>query len=131
MRGVILRTDDLTEFGVHALVQVIVYPSRWSMLDAAYRFNGAENPADTSAVTQYMEIGGEPWPIIRFAAERLTTEIVAHELHHATTCLYARAAEKQGWGIEVLHHANEPFAYLYGHMFTMLTRWLYRQNLWR
>lgn len=74
----LIATTDLDEFDVHAQVEVVVYPSQWLMLEAAYRFNGTKNPADTSAVTQYMEVDGEPWPIIRFVADRLTTEIVAH-----------------------------------------------------
>lgn len=77
--------------------------------------------------------------IIRLAKDRLTTEIVSHEVIHAAFWTYRLefGTEREWEGsIENADFGNgcgeseERLAYLYGQYFTVMTRKLYKYGFW-
>lgn len=61
-------------------------------------------------------------PLVRLHCAHLGTEVITHEMHHATTALYGTHI---GTEDPLLTHYNEPFAYLHGEMCRKLVDRLY------
>ena len=67
--------------------------------------------------------------IVRFAKQRLETEVIAHEMHHATTAIYGAHVGDRISRRAHLNHCNERFAYLYSDMLTRLVDELHKRGL--
>lgn len=118
--------------GFKATVTVKVYDTREQMIAAAERFSGADlsgSVAVTQGSTRYFEDGTERFlPIIRLHAARLGTEVLSHEMHHATCAIYAATLPEGTDARSILDHTNEPFAYLHGQLLRRLVEALYRHG---
>ena len=116
--------------GVKRRVIVRVYESLNDMRQAAERFNGNVH-THSGAVTQtYCDTEGRiTVPVIRLTPDYLTTEIVGHELHHATCAIYGSTLKDESVA-DVLTHHNEPFAHLYSDLLRATTNALYAHGHW-
>ena len=105
--------------GDEAVVEVNVYRSRKAMQRAAKVFNGFKPDPDAVGLCQSYDIDGNTYPIVRLTHDHLGSSVVSHELHHASTAIYGAHVGKKVKAGKLLHHANEPFAYLYSDLFSM------------
>lgn len=114
-----------------ARVRIYIYPDLDSMRTAATEFAPGDF-TNTAGITQAYIADDKTTclPIIRLAATHLSVEVVAHELHHATTAIYGASLTPHATAKAHLTHHNEPLAYLYGEWFARLTRKLYDHGYW-
>ena len=129
------HVSDLIRVSSRALgpkrrVIVRVYESCDDMRRAAMSFNGNDH-SESGAVTQaYCDTEGRiTVPIIRLTPDYLTTQIVGHELHHATCAIYGSTLTDESVS-DVLTHHNEPFAHLYSDLLRVTTNALYAHGYW-
>lgn len=96
---------------------VRIYDTVEELRTAATRFNGHTSDEDnaTLGVTQLArnEDWSRVWVTVRLARGYLSTQIVAHELHHATAAIYGASLGKRIDTRAHLNHHNEPFAHLF------------------
>lgn len=99
-------------------VTVKVYETQAEMLAAASRYNGQPHTDDTLAVTQVTtdQNGRTQSVIIRLFRGKLSTEVIVHEVHHASTAIYGAHVGDRISRRAHLNHHNEPFAYLHGEL---------------
>lgn len=120
-----------TVLGFPAVVDVQIYPDLDTMRAAAQRYAPAEDGfANAYAVTQAWyrtnpDGTRQVRPIIRLARTHLWTEIVAHEMHHATTGIYGGTLPPGTPATDVLTHHNEDFAWLHGALLARLVNRLH------
>lgn len=121
--------------GYPTTVNVVIYPTLEEMRAAAGRHSPTEDFTRALGVTHcttvtHLDDQGDTTrvqarPIVRLAKSHLGMEVLAHEMHHATTALYG-AHLPPGTRVEaVLHGGNEPFAYLHGQLLRRLVDRLY------
>ena len=111
--------------GERRTLRCYVYPTLAEMIAAADRFNGGDH-AGAWAVTQAWtdDEGRARVVVLRLAETHLSAEVVAHELHHVAAALYGSIVDSDCSVRDHLHHANEPFAYLFSDLFIRLARCL-------
>lgn len=105
--------------GDEAVVEVNVYKSRKAMKKAAKKFYDYKPSRGVEGLCQTYDIDGTIYPIVRLHRKNLRSMVVSHELHHAATAIYGNHLTPGRKVKKVLHHANEPFAYLYSDLFSM------------
>lgn len=114
--------------GPKLTVTVLVYDDLADMQRAASAWNG-EDQSEAAAVCHYsssIKTNRVVSVLVRLARSRLGTEVVVHEMHHASTALYG--AHVRGERISRLAHLNnhnEPFAYLHSDLVRGLVDRLY------
>ena len=98
-------------------VTVLIYDTVQQMRDAASEFNGSDQ-GEALGVTQAWVDGNlrADRIVIRLARGHLGTQIVTHELHHATTAIYGAHVGDRISRVAHLNHYNEPFAHLFSDM---------------
>ena len=109
-------------------VRVYVYDDIEHMRREADAFNGRHGfNREAIGVTHAWTDRDERARLItvRLWRERLGTEVVVHELHHATTALYGASLPDQIDRREHFNHFNEPFAHLHGQLVAKLVDRLY------
>lgn len=114
--------------GPRYLVTVWVYDTVDELRRASHRWNGTWSP-DAVGLTQvsvWDDGHGNPTDraqtvIVRLTVGHLGTQVVAHELHHATAALYGSHIASQRISRPAhLNHYNEPFAHLFSDMMRKL-----------
>ena len=110
--------------GFRVKVPFYIYDDVEDLRTAARRFSGGEIEDDCIGVCQAYtyEDGYVSGVLVRLWREQIGTQVLSHEVHHATTALYGSAvagADPQ------LHHANEPFAHLFSDILGKLVDRLY------
>lgn len=111
-------------------VIIRVYESLADMRRASMRFNGNVHTGSAATTQAYRDTEGViTVPVIRLARNRLTTQIVGHELHHAACAIYGSTLRDESV-TDVLTHHNEPFAHLYSDLLRVTFRALYRHGYW-
>jgi hypothetical protein len=117
--------------GFPATVTVWVYPDLDALSRATSRFNGNWYAGtDTRAVTQLLtwtrdDGTVDPHPIVRLIEGHLGTEVLVHEMHHATLAIYGATLKPNARAGAHLTHYNEPLAYLHGELVRRLVDRLY------
>lgn len=113
--------------GEPSRVRVYVYDDLDHMQRDAIAFSGDEGNAGAAAVTHAWTDDESRTNLItmRLCRGRLGTEVIAHEMHHASTALYGATLPDKVDRVEVLNHHNEPFAYLHGELVRKLVDRLY------
>lgn len=109
-------------------VRVMIYNTIEEMRDAAHRWSPTEDLSKGGGYCQtYLDDNDRATTvIIRLARTHLTTEIVGHEIHHASTAIYAsECVSDDDKALEHLHHWNETYAYLHSDLESRLT-----ERLW-
>lgn len=105
---------------------VFLYDTVEQMRREADAFNDLEHP-DVFGVTQcYIDEDRRAiCVLVRLARTHLGTEILVHEMHHASTALYgAHLGERISRRAHLNHH-NEPFAHLHSELTSRLVDQLY------
>jgi len=107
-------------------VWVHVYDSVEAMRRAARDFNGSDC-ASALGVTQAWadEEGRATAVVVRLARGHLGTQVVTHEMHHASTALYGAAVGNRVSRAAHLNHYNEAFAHLFSDLCHGLVSRLY------
>lgn len=108
-------------------VHVFLYATLDEMRTASQAFNDEPVP-DAMGITQAWtdEDGRTGAVLIRLTRGHLNTEIVVHEVHHASTALYgSRVGDRISRRVH-LNHFNEPFAHLHGELTARVVDHLYR-----
>ena len=110
--------------GFRVKVPFYIYDDVEELRGAARRFSGGEIDDDCIGVCQayVFDDGYVSGVLVRLWREQIGTQVLSHEVHHATTALYGSAvagADPQ------LHHANEPFAHLFSDILGKLVDRLY------
>lgn len=110
--------------GFRLKVPFYIYDDMEELLTAARRFSGGEIEDDCIGVCQaYVDDDGYVVGVlVRLWRKRLSTQVVSHEVHHATTALYGSATRDVD---PQLHHTNEPFAHLFSDILGKLVDRLY------
>ena len=110
--------------GFRMKVPFYIYDDVEELRTAARRFSGGEIDDDCIGVCQaYVDDDGYvSGVLVRLWRKRLSTQVVSHEVHHATTALYGSACREVD---PQLHHANEPFAHLFSDILGKLVDRLY------
>lgn len=110
--------------GFKLKVPFYIYEDAEDLRTAARRFSGGEIEDDCIGVCQAYadEEGNITNVIVRLWRSKLGTQVVSHEVHHATTGLYGSAVRD---GDPHLHHFNEPFAHLFSDILGKLVDRLY------
>lgn len=112
--------------GPRLKVRVIVYDTQAEMIRAGERYNGNDLTGSLGVTQAYVDDTGRTGGVIvRLWRDQLGTVVVSHEMHHATTALYAATLPDRIRTRGVLHHHNEPFAYFYSDMLGRLVQRLY------
>ena len=113
--------------GERVYVTAKVYDSLDEMRSAARRHSGLDDYHDTIGVCQaYIdETGRAVRVVVRLVRGRLSTQIVVHEMHHASTALYGAHVADVVERAEHLNHHNEPFAHLHSDLTQRLVDRLY------
>ena len=108
-------------------VTVLVYDTVEQMRRAAAKFNDSDQ-SDSLDVTQAWVDGNHRAGriVIRLAHGHLGTEIITHELHHATTAIYGAHVGDRISRAAHLNHYNEPFAHLFSDMARSLVDQLHK-----
>jgi hypothetical protein len=108
-------------------VRVYVYDDLEHMRRDAVAFTGDQENADAMAVTHrwHDEQGRTSLITMRLWRGCLGTEVVTHEMSHASTALYGATLPDKVDRDEVFTHYNEPFAYLHGELTRRLVDRLY------
>lgn len=110
-------------------MRVYVYDDASCMRRDAVAFNGNTSNADPEVigVTQAWtdQDGRAALVTMRLARQHLTTEVVVHEVHHATTALYGATLPDTINRVDYLHHYNEPYAHLHGQLVAKLVNRLH------
>lgn len=108
-------------------VRVYVYDDLDHMRRDAIAFNGDESNSDAMAVTQSWtdEHGRTSLITMRLWRGCIGTEVVTHEMNHASTALYGATLPDKVDRVEVFNHYNEPFAFLHGELTRKLVDRLY------
>lgn len=112
--------------GEPARVRVYVYDDLDHMRRDGEAFNG-ERLQDAIGVTHAWtdQDGRAGLVTVRLWRGRLSTEVIVHEMHHASTALYGATLPDKVDRTEVLTHFNEPFAHLHGQLVAKLVGRLY------
>lgn len=113
--------------GEPARVRVYVYDDLEHMRRDAIAFSGDQNNRTAAAVTHAWTSAEDRVGLItmRLWREALGTELIAHEMHHASTAFYGATLPDTVDRREVFTHHNEPFAYLHGELVRRLVDRLY------
>ena len=108
-------------------VRVYVYDDLEHLRRDACAFSGDQANANALGVTHAWTDEEQRAALctIRLWRERIGTEVVVHEMHHASTALYGATLPDTVDRLEVLNHVNEPFAYLHGELVRKLVDRLY------
>lgn len=103
-----------------------VYDTVDEMRQAAQRYNGGDM-TDVLGVTQCRtdEDGRADTVLIRLARGHLGTQIIVHEMHHASTALYGSCVADRPSRRLHLSHFNEGFAHLHSDLVHRLVDRLY------
>lgn len=115
--------------GHQARVRVYVYDDADQMRRDAAAFGGDQRNLDpevlgvTHAWTD--EDGRAALVSVRLWRGRLTTSVITHEMHHATTALYGATLPDHIDRVAHLNHHNEPFAHLHGQLVAKLVNRLH------
>lgn len=127
MRGKRLIRITSRALGEPVTVRVYVYRDLLHMRQDAIAFSGDRSNDDAAAVTHaWTDDAGRAGLItMRLWRGALGTEVVTHEMHHASTALYGATLPDKIDRAEVLNHFNEPFAYLHGDLVRRLVDRLY------
>jgi len=117
--------------GPRLFVTVLVYEDVDSMRRAATAYNGADHH-QTLGVTQVISdrSGRARSVLIRLVRGHLGTQIVTHEMHHASTALYGAEVGDRISRATHLNHYNEPFAHLHSDLTHHLVDCLYRRGFY-
>lgn len=109
--------------GFRLKVPFYIYDDIEELRTAARRFSGGEMDDCLGICQAYVDDDGYVVGVlVRLWRECLGTQVVSHEVHHATTALYGSAARD---GDPHLNHANEPFAHLFSDILGKLVDRLY------
>ena len=112
--------------GPRLKVRVIVYDTQADMIRAGERYNGTDLTGSIGVTQARVDDRGRAvGVIVRLWRDRLGTVVVSHEMHHATTALYAATLPDRIQTRSVMHHHNEPFAYLYSDLLGRLVQRLH------
>lgn len=118
-----------TALGKPARVRVYVYDDPDQMRRDGAAFAGDQSNLDprVAGITHaWTDDDGRAGIVtLRLCRHYLSTEVVAHEMHHAVTALYGATLPDHIPARAVLTHTNEPFAHLYGELLDRLVRRLY------
>ena len=115
--------------GVPSRVRVYVYDDPDRMRRDAANFSGDQSNLEpsirgvTHAWTDDQDRAG--LVTMRLWRGALGTEVITHEMHHATTALYGATLPDVIDRAEHYTHHNEPHAYLHGEMASRLVNRLY------
>jgi hypothetical protein len=108
-------------------VIVRIYDNPAEMRKSAEKFNGSDHHNSAGITQAYCDSDGRiTVPVILLTRGYLSAQIVTHELHHATTAIYAPTLPSDALATDVLTHYNEAFAHLYSDMLRRLIDSLYR-----
>jgi hypothetical protein len=112
--------------GPRVSVTVYVYDTVEAMRTAASAYNGT-NQDDSLGVTQCRtdENGRVGSVLVRLVRGHLNTQIVVHEMHHASTAWYGAHVGDRVSRRAHLNHYNEPFAHLHSDLTQHLVDRLY------
>ena len=107
-------------------VTVYIYETVEAMRAAGSAYNGS-NLDDAIGVTQVRtdRTGRAVSVLVRLARGRLNTQIVVHEMHHASTAWYGAEVGDRLSRAAHLNHYNEPFAHLHSDLTQRLVDRLY------
>jgi len=107
-------------------VTVKVYDTADEMRAAGKRYNGTFSP-DALGLTQVEvdETGRATAVTVRLVRGHLGTQVVVHEMHHASSTLYGATVADTVSSHEHLNHYNEPFAHLCSDLTVRLVDRLY------
>lgn len=124
MRRVI--TVSSRALGPRLKVTCYVYDTVDEMRQAAERYNG-NDMTDVLGVTQCRtdQHGRADSVLIRLVRGHLGTQIVVHEMHHASTALYGSCVADRPSRRVHLSHFNEGFAHLHSDLTCRLVDRLY------
>lgn len=113
--------------GERETVYVFVYEDLAEMRRSADAFNGTDNQ-EAFGVTQCYtdEDMRATCVLVRLAQAHLGTEVIVHEMHHASTALYGAHVGDRIRRRAHLNHCNEPFAHLHSELTGRLVNQLYR-----
>lgn len=110
--------------GVPTRLRVYVYDDANQMRRDAAAFAGdlANLDPRVRGVTQAWtdDTGRAGVVLVRLCREYLDTEVIVHELHHASTALFGATLPDDVARGEVLTHTNEPWAHLHGQLVARL-----------
>lgn len=109
--------------GEREVVHVHVYETLAEMQAAGEAWHpDVPDLSGALGVTQACEdnAGRATLVVVRLCVEHLTTEVIAHEMHHAATALYGAHVGDRISRRAHLHHVNEPFAHLYSDLLARL-----------
>lgn len=112
--------------GPRLRVTVNVYDTAAEMRAAGEAHNGTPVP-DALGLTQVTcdENGRTMTVMVRLVRGHLNTEIVVHEMHHASTAWYGALVGDRVSRVVHLNHFNEPFAHLHSDLTVRLVNRLY------
>lgn len=104
--------------GEPARVRVYVYDDLHHLQADAVAFGGDESNWGAAGVTHAWVDGDKRTQLatVRLWRGQIGTEVIVHEMHHATTALYGATLPDQIDRVAVMNHYNEPFAYLHGEL---------------
>lgn len=121
--------------GYPTTVDVRIYDTLDAMRAAATRYSPGEDFSHAAGVThcttiervdsQGNTLDSNAHPIIRLARDHLGTEVITHEMTHAASAIYGNHIHPETLAVDVLHNANEDFAYLVGELARRLVDRLY------
>lgn len=108
-------------------VRVYVYEDGDRMRADATAFSGCQHETDVLGVTHAWtdDKGRAALVTMRLIRGHLSTEILSHEMHHASTALYGATLPDSVDRAEHFTHFNEPHAYLHGQLLAKLVDRLY------
>ena len=112
--------------GPRLFVTVKVYDTLAELRQAGEAYNGTPIPEAIGVTQATCSRDGRTTNLtVRLARDHLGTQVVVHEMHHASTAWYGALVGDRVSRRAHLHHFNEPFAHLHSDLTQRLVDRLY------